>query len=260
MTRRKFIPSAAALAAGSSAAAAEPAQNVVIELRRIQLRNSADNQRQRTTDFVDKHAIPAYQRAGAGPVGLFVSSLGPESPFLLQVVSFPSLAAMEQIRAKMAADSGYQKAYDAFNNQPGLNYVRIDSSLLRAFDGFPTVEPPPGAGKRPNRIFEVRQYESDNASTLRRKIKMFNDGEAGIFKRLGMQPVFFGETIIGQRQPNLTYMLSYEDLAQREKAWRAFGSDPEWQKLRMMPGLSDAEVVSNITNYLVTPLPFSPIR
>ena len=260
MTRRKFIPAAAVAAAGSSAAAAEPSKNVIIELRRIQLRNSADNQRQRTTEFVDKHAIPAYQRAGAGPVGLFVSSIGPETPFLLQLVTYPSLAAMEQIRAKMAEDTAFQKALDAFNAQPGLSYVRIDSSLLRGFDGFPTVEPPPGAGKRPNRIFEVRQYESNNLSTLRRKIKMFNDGEIGIFKRLGMQPVFFGETLIGQRQPNLTYMLSYEDLAAREKAWRAFGGDPEWQKMRVMPGYSDAEIVSNITNYLVSPLPFSPIR
>ncbi len=116
------------------------------------------------------------------------------------------------------------------------------------------------AGKRPARIFEVRMYESDNLSTLRRKIKMFNDGEAGIFKRVGMQPVFFGHTIVGQHQPNLVYMLSYEDLAAREKAWRAFGSDPEWQKLRVMPGYSDAEIGSNITNYLVSPLPFSPIR
>jgi hypothetical protein len=55
-------------------------------------------------------------------------------------------------------------------------------------------------------------------------------------------------------------MLSYEDLAGREKAWRAFGADPEWKKLREMPGYSDAEIVSNISNYIVSPLPFSPIR
>lgn len=259
MTRRKAIQAAAGAAALGSAAAA-PAANVIIELRRIQLRNGADNQRQRTTEFLDKHAISAYQRAGAGPVGVFVSSIGPDTPFLLQLITYPSLAGMEQVRAKMAADTEFQKALEAFNGQAGLNYVRIDSSLMRAFDGFPTVEPPPNAGKRPSRMFELRTYESNNLSTLRKKIKMFNDGEIGVFKRLGMQPVFFGETIIGPKQPNLTYMLSYEDLAGREKAWKAFGGDPEWAKLRVMPGYSDAEIVSNITNYLVSPLPFSPIR
>jgi len=141
-----------------------------------------------------------------------------------------------------------------------LNYERMESSLLRAFDGYPTVMPPPNDGKRPARLFEFRQYESNNTATLRRKVKMFNDGEIGAFQRAGGQPVFFGETIVGPRQPNLTYMLCYEDLAGRDKVWKAFGADPEWQKLRATPGLSDAEIVSNITNYLVSPLPFSQIR
>jgi hypothetical protein len=258
MTRRTFLPAAGA--ASLSAAGAEPSKNVIIELRRIQLRNSPDNQRQRVTEFLGKHAIAAYERAGAGPVGVFFSSVAADGPFALVLVSYPSLAAMEQIQAKIAADGDYQRALEAFNAQPGLNYVRIDSSLLRAFDGFPAVVVPADVGKRPSRVFEVRVYESNNLSTLRRKIKMFDEGETGIFKRLGMQPVFFGQTIVGARQPNLVYMVSYEDLAGRDKAWRAFGSDPEWQKMRVMPGYADAEIVSNITNYIVTPAPFSPIR
>lgn len=260
MTRRAFLPTAAAAASAGSLAAADAPKNVIIELRRIQLRNTAENQRQRTTEFLDRHAASALQRAGAGTLGFFVSSIGPSSPFILTLTTYPSLAAMEQIRAKVSGDGEYQKALEAFNAQPGLNYVRIDSSLLRSFDGFPTVVPPPISGKRPSRLFEVRMYESNNLNTLHRKIKMFNEGEAAIFKRLGMQPVFFGETIVGANQPNLVYMLSYEDLSQREQAWKAFGADDEWKKLRETPGYSDAEIVSNISNYLVTPLPFSPIR
>lgn len=258
MNRRNFV--AVAGAAAAMGAPADSPKPCIIELRRIQLRNGADNQRQRITEFFEKQGLPAYQRAGAGPVGFFAVSIGPDSPYILTVVSYPSLAGMEQIRGKMSADAEYQKALETFNSQPGLNYVRINTSLLRAFEGFPTVEPPPNAGKRPSRIFELRMYESNNLTTLRKKVKMFNDGEAGIFKRLGMQPVFFGETIVGDRQPNLVYMLSYEDLAGRDKAWKAFGSDPEWQKLRATPGYSDAEIVSNISNAILTPLPFSPIR
>jgi hypothetical protein len=55
-------------------------------------------------------------------------------------------------------------------------------------------------------------------------------------------------------------MLAYDDWAARDKCWSAFGKDPGWQKLRATPGLSDAEIVSNITNALLRPLPFSPIR
>jgi hypothetical protein len=259
MTRRAFLPAAASAFAVGNAAAADAAKNVILELRRIQLRNSADNQRQRNNDFL-KQQVSALQRAGAGPTGVFSSTIASDGPFLLVLASYPSLAAMEQTQAKLATDSEYQKALDAYNAPPGLNFERMESSLMRAFDGFPNVVPPPSDGKRSGRLFELRQYESNNTGTLKRKIKMFNDGEIGAFQRSGGQPVFFGETIVGPRQPNLTYMLSYEDLPDHDKVWKAFGADPEWQKLRVAPGLSDAEIVSNLTNYLVSPLAFSQIR
>jgi hypothetical protein len=89
---------------------------------------------------------------------------------------------------------------------------------------------------------------------------MFGDGEIAIFRRCGMLPVFFGQTVIGRDLPNLTYMLAFDDLAARDKAWGAFGKDSDWQKLRATPGLSDAEIVSNISNAILRPLAFSPIR
>ena len=72
-----------------------------------------------------------------------------------------------------------------FHAQPGLSYERVETSLLRAFEGFPAVVAPPNDGKRPARLFEVRTYESSNTTTLRRKVKMFNDGEIGAFQRAG---------------------------------------------------------------------------
>ena len=59
---------------------------------------------------------------------------------------------------------------------------------------------------------------------------------------------------------HITYMLAYDDLAARDRLWKAFGSDPEWQKLRAKPGLSDAEIVSNISNTILRPAAFSDIR
>lgn len=248
------------MAALAGPADAAPSGNAIIELRTIHLRNTADNQRQRTADFLEHSVLPALERAGAGPVGVFTGVIAPAGPFLLTLASFPSLSAMEEIRAKVAADRRYQSELDAHNAGPGLGYQRIDSRLLRAFDHMPHVVPPPSEGKRASRLFELRMYESNNFTTLRRKVEMFNRGEIGIFQRLGMQPVFFGETIVGAGMPNLCYMLSYDDLAGRERAWKAFGADPEWKKLRATPGYADAEIVSNISNSILSALPFSPIR
>lgn len=246
---------AAAVAAGRAAA---PAKKCLLELRLIRLRNGPDNQRQRATDFL-KAYLPAAHRAGISPVGVFSSSIAEGSPFLLVLKSYPGWAEVEACLAKVDADPEYRKAVDAWY-AGGLPYVRQEVSLLRAFDAMPAVAVPPAEGRKSPRIFELRVYESNNFLTLQRKIKMFEDGEIDIFRRLGLLPVFFGETVFGRNMPNLTYMVAHDDLAARERNWRTFGADPEWKKLRAQPGLSDAEIVSNISASLLSPLPFSDIR
>jgi hypothetical protein len=125
---------------------------------------------------------------------------------------------------------------------------------------MPGIEGPPTVPDRPARIFELRTYESPTNATLQRKIKMFEEGEIAIFRRCGLLPVFFGGTFIGRNMPSLTYMVAFDDMAAREKAWNTFRANPEWVKLRSRPELADAEIVSNISNAILRPLPFSPIR
>lgn len=256
LSRRMFMSTLAA-AAGLEAAAPKGA---ILELRTYQLRNNSANQMTRISDFIEKQAIPAGKRAGGTVAGVFANLIAPNGPFVLLINSYPSLAAMEATQMKLGQDAEFNKALEAYYRESGLAYQRVEVNLLRAFDAIPQVEyPAVEAGKAP-RIFELRTYESDTPATLRRKVKMFEEGEAGIFRRLGMKVVFFGTALTGTNLPQLTYMLGYDDLAHREKVWKAFGADPEWQKLRVQPGLTDPEIVSNISSILLRPLAFSPIR
>ena len=59
---------------------------------------------------------------------------------------------------------------------------------------------------------------------------MFNTGEIATFQRLNMRPVFIGESIIGPRQPSITYMLSFDNLDGRENSGSNSATDPEWKK------------------------------
>lgn len=258
MKRRNFL--GAASSAGLAAAAQPPdlARRSVFELRYIYMR--IGSQVQRTSDFLSKYFVPAAQRAGMGPMGFFSPIVGEQSPYILALTSYPSLGQLEAVIGKLESDKEYIAGAKAFNAGEELSYMRMENSLLIAFASMPQAFVPPAESGRAPRVFELRTYESKNSMAGMKKIEMFNQGEIGIFKRLGMTPIFFGQTVVGRSLPNLTYMLAFDDLAHREKAWRAFGSDPEWQKMRAMPGYADAEIVSNISNSLLRPLAFSPIR
>lgn len=234
-----------------------PKQNSYLELKVWRLHNSAENQTERVGDFLSRALAPASQRAGARLIGAFSNVIGNDGPFYVSLTQYASLGAIQSVLEALAADTTYQAAVDQLSSGNGLPFVRVDSSILRSFDIMPA---PAIESVQPARIFELRTYESQSFAGLRRKVGMFNEAEAGIFKRLGFRPVFFGETVAGASQPNLKYMLSYQNLAERDRLWGEFGKDPEWQKLRSRPGLSDNEIVANISNVILSPLPFSAIR
>jgi hypothetical protein len=257
MKRRNFVAAAAAGIAGS-AIAEETAKSQYFALCYYYMRSGP--QVDRTTKYLSDAYLPAARRAGVKISGFFSPVIGERSPFILSLAVHSSLAAVETASAHLAEDKAFQKGWDEYNIIGDPAYTRMETALLRAFDGIPQLVAPPTDAKRAARTFEMRTYESTNEKASRRKIKMFEDGEAGIFRRLGMSPVFFGQGIFGRNLPSLTYMLAFDDLASRERLWKDFGADEEWRKLRAQPGLSDAEIVSDISNEMLRPLAFSDIR
>jgi hypothetical protein len=162
---------------------------------------------------------------------------------------------------RVEADAEYQRAAAEFVNAPAAApvYIRMESSFMVAFEGMPKLEIPAGAAGNKPRIFELRTYESASEKAGKKKIEMFNQGEIAIFRRAGLKPVFFGQALIGSKLPHLTYMVVFENLEQRAASWSAFGGDAEWKKLSTTPGYANAEIVSNITNVLLSPADFSQI-
>ncbi|MEO6803172.1 MAG: NIPSNAP family protein [Granulicella sp.] len=243
----------------SEARASELGQTF-LELKTWRLHNSGEDQAKRVSAYLEGGLFPALTRAGAKPVGAFANLIGQDGPYLVSIAQYSSLASMQEVLAKLAQDKAHEKTSRQLSDGAGVPFVRIESSLLKTLSSFPEAVLPDDAGKRPSRIFEMRTYESQSMATLQRKAHMFNNGEIGIFQRLGMRPVFFGETIIGPRQPCITYMLSFDKLDAREKLWQQFGSDPEWKRISAPPEMHDAEIVANIGNVILRPLPFSPVR
>lgn len=256
LRRRDLLATLGALPFVGPLSAMQAPKRQYYELRVFQMRNGT--QPQRANEFFSKHFGAAAKRAGLGPVGFFNPVFGENSPYLMALITYPAFGDAEHLFEKLMADSDFASALRQWHKPMDPGYTRYESTLLRAFEGHPQLTMPPHSDS--GHIFELRTYESNDSLSLRKKIEMFNGGEMQIFQRLGMNPVFFGEAMIGAKLPHLTYMLAYDDMAARERVWKAFSSDPEWQKLRSKPGYADAEIVSNISNTILRPTAYSDIK
>lgn len=260
MDRREFLTAAAAasvLPASHLGALPQSASRQFIELRRYHL---LPGTKQRAfTSFVGDALIPAMNRAGVSRVGAFTVVYGENAPSLLLVLPHPTLDSVISLRDRLATDAAYARAGGPILEAPMSDpaFVRVESSLLRAFEAMPAVEPSPAAAAGKSRIYELRTYESHSNRAALNKLRMFNAGEVPIFRRAGLTPVFFGETLIGTGMPSLTYMLTFPDMPARDSAWAAFGKDPEWKKLSGDPQYTDN--VSAISDIILQPTAYSQI-
>jgi hypothetical protein len=208
--------------------------------------------------YLSKAFIPTLKGYGIGPVGVFSEKVNADEVKVYVLVVHRSPEDFATLSARLAADEKYRKAagdyYTASASDPV--YQRIESSLLAAIDGMPKLAKPDTSK---GRLLNLRIYESHNERAGKKKIEMFNQGELAIFRRVGLTPVFFGETIAGAAMPNLTYMLVFPDEDGRKAAWDRFRDDADWKKLKAIPEYADKEIVSKITNKILKPEPYSEI-
>lgn len=229
--------SALSLVATLRAPAADAEKNQYYEVRIYNTTN--DVQRQRVNDYWQHAAIPAYNRMGISPVGVFTEQEDSDTNKIYVLVPCDSLEIFGAIPAKLAADTEYQKNAAEYLSAPKTNaaYERFESSLLIAFDGMKHISLPP-ADHKPN-IFELRLYKSSSEEKGLNKIKMFESGEIDVMKEAGLAPIFYGRKIIGANMPCLMYMTCGENADEHKKHWSAFGAAPVWKQLQADPQYQD---------------------
>lgn len=257
MKRRDFLAVLALVVAATMSACTNELSSgkQYLELRHYEFA-SAEKQ-QVFEDFLGKAAIPALNRQGIKPVGVFKDADDKEGAGLWVLIPHDSLESVVTSNTKMLGDKKYNQAGNIVLDSPMKDpvYKRFTSSLLLGFDKCPKVEVP---SKKDTRIFQLRIYESHNAVKAKRKIEMFNTGgEIDLFRLTGLNPVFFGESIAGTKMPNLTYMVGFDDAGAQKKAWGAFINRPKWKKMSSDPYYADT--VSNITNLVLRPSASSQI-
>ena len=265
MQRRQFLSSslaASALAAQTGAAqVAGPtfSGRQFYELRKYHLQSGP--QEKAADAYLEQALIPALNRLGMTPIGAFSLYLGPEQPTTYLLIPASSLETLVTAELHLARDQQFMETAHSFWSGPAKEppFQRVESQLMMAFEGYPQLTLPPATASKGNRVFQLRIYESPSPADHVRKIEMFNAGEFDIFKKVGFWNVFFSDTLVGPRLPNLTYMLSFPDLAQINDLWKAFAADPDWKKLSSSPKYNYESIVSNITSLILNPKTYSEI-
>jgi hypothetical protein len=86
----------------------------------------------------------------------------------------------------------------------------------------------------------------------------FKNHTIGLFGKHGIAVVGFWEAVVGTSNV-LHYLVRFDDLGHRERAWAAFGADPEWQRVRA-ESERDGPIVARIRNEIWRAVPYSPMQ
>ena len=264
MERRNFLKaalaaSAAPLATTTLAQTAPAGAREYYQLRKYRLHSGP--QGKLTDQFFSTALIPALNKLGLSPVGVFRVDIGPETPTYYLLIPGSSLETVTNVDLLLANDSEFMKLAEPYWSAPAKEppFERMESTLLKAFEGYPKVTVPASTAQKGKRIFQLRTYYSPTPGDHVRKVEMFHHGEFEIFRKAGCTSVFYGDGLVGPDLPKLTYMLSFPDIDALNAGWEKFRLDPDWKKLSADQRYSFEAIVSTIDNLILSPLPYSQI-
>lgn len=107
-------------------------------------------------------------------------------------------------------------------------------------------------------IYEMRVYKCV-PGRLPALLNRFANITLKIWERHGIKQAGFFTTLIGQSNQELTYFLAWDSMADREKKWNAFATDPAWLSARAETE-KDGQIVDNIVNQFLQPTSFSAVQ
>jgi hypothetical protein len=224
--------------------AAKAADGYYYQLKIYHLKTQA--QEGRVDNYLKNAYLPALHRAGIKSVGVFRPVEADTSGKLVYVlIPYKTWEQIKKTDQQLIADTQYQAEGKDYIDASSKDapYTRMETILLSAFPKMLSPEVPALSGPKSERVYELRSYESATEKYNLNKVKMFNDGnEVALFKRLGFNAVFYAEVLAGSHMPNLMYMTTFNNKADRDKHWDAFSNDPEWKVL-----VAKAEFQNNVS-------------
>ncbi|MDX2043375.1 MAG: NIPSNAP family protein [Acidobacteriota bacterium] len=144
-----------------------------------------------------------------------------------------------------------------------LTVILLTASIVASAQATPppapTIAPSPSLVKD-GKCYEIRTYIAAPGK-LEELHKRFRDHTIKLFKKHGMEVVgFWGPTDKEKGSENtLVYVMAYPNREARDKAWRAFAADPEWQKART-ESEKNGRLAEKVESVILGATDYSPIK
>lgn len=107
-------------------------------------------------------------------------------------------------------------------------------------------------------IYELRIYQA-MPRRLPDVVARFQNHILRLWDKHGIRQAGFWTTLVGASNQQLTYMLAWENLAEREQRWNAFLADPEWHHVAAETE-KNGPIVQNISSEFLAPTAFSSVK
>ena len=107
-------------------------------------------------------------------------------------------------------------------------------------------------------IYELRIYRTV-PGRLPNLLARTQNHALRIWKKHGIRQAGFWTTLVGESNHELTYLLAWESMAEREAKWNAFLADPEWIAARD-ESEKDGPINANVSNQFLAPTAFSAVK
>lgn len=197
--------------------------------------------------------IKQFEKHGIQSFGYWTELIG-TSNRLVYIVGFEDMAHRERAWNSFRQDPERQERMRGIAQQSGPPLVtRITNAILT-----PTAYSPKAPKGGNGWVYELRKYDA-LPGHLPALNERFANTTTRLFEKHGIHNIGYWTEEVGVSN-RLDYMVAYESLGVRDQVWGAFGQDPEWQEATRKSREAGRPVVSQITNTILRPTDYSPLR
>lgn len=260
MDRRTFFTAgiaAGALPFAASNLMAQDDSKPVYEMLFFKMKNG--DQGKRMEEWAQKYLMPMAKEYNIGPIGVFKAAIADYTPHMMFIIEHPGLGEIQKGWNKVMVDSRWAEGVKQMEKDDISAYESYEARLLQATSFSPPLPDAVGKSDKP-RLFEYRVYHAPTFRQLGALAKRFKGPEIDLFHKSGIHPILYAYTMYGPDMPNLAYLMPFDSLTAREKAWAKFRKDPEWAKVLSASKKADGEIVTYLSRNIYNATDYSQIK